>query len=296
MKDREVLEMKSRRRTSALWWLLVVASPLSLAYLLKTLGRELRAMPLPSLYIFLICIAGGILVVGVLVLVDRSRLRKEKYNRIMWGSAFVFGGLIGPVVAVKTNGEIDRFFPLIFGREFYREWGVAVFGPLSEEWIKLVIVLAIILLYRKWIVRPTHGFFVGAFVGLGFQLTEDFWFAVGAAFEDINSDLSGGVTLATFRVLLGVVSHWTYTGVAAIGLCYLLGIGFSQGETGRARFFIAVGFLVLSLGLHGLWNSPLTFGLDATVAVLVKLVISISIFIVVARWLCRNEKAAVSTA
>ncbi|BDV26745.1 PrsW family glutamic-type intramembrane protease [Corynebacterium ulcerans] len=292
MNDREVLEIKSRRRTSALWWLLVVASPLSLAYLLKTLGRELRAMPLPSLYIFLICIAGGILVVGVLVLVDRSRLRKEKYNRIMWGSAFVFGGLIGPVVAVKTNGEIDRFFPLIFGLEFYREWGVAVFGPLSEEWIKLVIVLAIILLYRKWIVRPTHGFFVGAFVGLGFQLTEDFWFAIGAAFEDINSDLSG----ATFRVLLGVVSHWTYTGVAAIGLCYLLGIGFSQGGTEGARFFSAAGFLGLSLGLHGLWNSPLTFGLDATVAVLVKLAISISIFIVVARWLCRNEKAAVSTA
>lgn len=251
-------------------------------------------MPLPSLYIFLICIAGGILVVGVLVLVDRSRLQKEKYNRIMWGSAFVFGGLIGPVVAVKTNGEIDRFFPLIFGLEFYREWGVAVFGPLSEEWIKLVIVLAIILLYRKWIVRPTHGFFVGAFVGLGFQLTEDFWFAIGAAFEDINSDLSGGVTLATFRILLGVVSHWTYTGVAAIGLCYLLGIDFSKGENGRVRFFIAAGFLGLSLSLHSLWNSPLTFGLDAAVAVLVKLVISIIIFIVVARWLCRNEKAAVS--
>ncbi|WCV10616.1 PrsW family glutamic-type intramembrane protease [Corynebacterium silvaticum] len=135
-------------------------------------------------------------------------------------------------------------------------------------------------------------FFVGAFVGLGFQLTEDFWFAVGAAFEDVNSDLSGGITLSTFRVLLGVISHWTYTGIAAIGLCYLLGIG-KVPEKRSARILTACWFFFLSLSLHGLWNSPINFGVDDIIAPVIKLLIAIAVFFVLARWLCRNEKAAV---
>ncbi|MDK8889593.1 PrsW family glutamic-type intramembrane protease [Corynebacterium ulcerans] len=261
-------------------------------YLVKTLSRELQAMPLISLYILLICVAGGVLVFGIFVLIDRSGLRKDKNNRIIWIDSLIFGGLVGPLLAVRINGEISRVFPAVIGLDFYKQWGEAIFGPMSEEWIKLAITLAVILLYRKWIVRPMHAFFVGAFVGLGFQLTEDFWFSVRAAFEDVDSDLTGGITLSVFRVLFGVVSHWTYTGIAAIGLCYLLNIG-KVSEKYSVRIFTACGFFLLSLSLHGLWNSPITFGVSDAIAPLGRLLMILIIFFVFARWLCKKEKAAV---
>ncbi|WCV10617.1 PrsW family glutamic-type intramembrane protease [Corynebacterium silvaticum] len=124
-------------------------------------------MPLTSLYIFLICAAGGVIVFGVLVVVDRTRLRGDENNRIIWLNSLVFGGLVGPLVTVKANGEIGKVFPAVIDLDFYKRWGEATFGPVSEEWIKLAVTLAVVLLYRKWIVRPAHAFFCWGFCGPG---------------------------------------------------------------------------------------------------------------------------------
>ncbi|CAB0524796.1 PrsW family intramembrane metalloprotease [Corynebacterium diphtheriae] len=102
---------------------------------------------------------------------------------------------------------------------------------------------------------PNAGVFIGAFTRLGFQVTEDIWYAINSAYVDINSDLSNSVTLSLVRGLFGLISHWAYTDVVAVGLAYLFGVTFraTNGATlGRGGAIVrAIGLCLLAYLAHG---------------------------------------------
>ncbi|MBG9287555.1 PrsW family glutamic-type intramembrane protease [Corynebacterium belfantii] len=79
-------------------------------------------------------------------------------TKTMWASAFVAGGFIGSLVAIYSNDKFDFEVIRVSDPETYRAWGDAIYGPLVEEWVKDVLALAVILLFRQRITRPTQAF------------------------------------------------------------------------------------------------------------------------------------------
>lgn len=292
--------MISTVKNSALAWTLAVLSVTAAVVLLMRLLHTAVEIPVAAAASTGISLGFGLLFLCVIVALDRTKLHRMAGTKTMWAWAVVAGGLIGPLIAIYSNDKFDFEIIRVSDPETYRAWGDAVYGPLVEEWIKGVLALAVILLFRERIVRPTQAFFIGAFTGLGFQVTEDIWYAITSAYVDVNSDLSGGVALSLVRGLFGLISHWTYTGVVAAGLAYLLGVTFHSANGApprRGRAIVrAIGLCALAYLTHGLWNSPLTFGLPAVATTAAKLTISLTAFVIFYVWLMRHEKRTVAYA
>ena len=103
---------------------------------------------------------------------------------------------------------------------------------------------------------PIDGLVYGAFIGLGFQIVEDFQYLTNPAFAG-NGFSQPHVVWELFLVrglVGGIWSHAAYTGLVG------LGIGYLRQPPGRARTARRVTLAVLAFAgawsMHFVWNSP----------------------------------------
>ncbi len=153
----------------------------------------------------------------------------------------------------------------------------AALASLTEESLKLLVVLAVAFLFRREFNDPLDGLIYGAFAGLG-AAVEESWFYLGLA-EDLQIALIGteiirlilhvflgglaglGVGLARFRI-----PHWPaiLLGAFAADLLihfawdFLCGIPAMSGKAMLIQRMIAIGLMLAGLGVFGLsvfWGS-----------------------------------------
>lgn len=123
----------------------------------------------------------------------------------------------------------------------------AIVAPFVEEPLKLL-PLAFVL-YLIPVKKLKSVFLMGIASGLGFQIIEDISY--------IRTDLSEGLAYTLSRILERVTSviasHWTFSGLAILGI-YLLYRAY-RGQ----KAMIKPGFIYLGLafGTHFLFNSPI---------------------------------------
>ena len=123
----------------------------------------------------------------------------------------------------------------------------AIVAPLVEEPLKLL-PLAFVL-YLLPVKKLKSVFLMGIVSGLGFQIIEDISY--------IRTDLSEGLAYTLSRILeritSAIASHWTFSGLAILGI-YLLYRAY-RGQ----KAMIKPGFIYLGLafGTHFLFNSPI---------------------------------------
>lgn len=123
----------------------------------------------------------------------------------------------------------------------------AIVAPLVEEPLKLL-PLAFVL-YLLPVKKLKSVFLMGVASGLGFQIIEDISY--------IRTDLSEGLAYTLSRILeritSAIASHWTFSGLAILGI-YLLYRAY-RGQ----KAMIKPGFIYLGLafGTHFLFNSPI---------------------------------------
>jgi RsiW-degrading membrane proteinase PrsW (M82 family) len=180
----------------------------------------------------------------------------EREPTMLLVMGLAWGGIIASSMAVLANQAVFSIFTSLFGEGFTQRWGAALAAPTTEELLKAIGIIAVILLALRGIRSAIDGFVVGAMVGIGFQVVENFVY-------------TGNLLLATgdgvpplrtvFEVFLvrgigaGLWSHAVYSGVVGLGLGY----AFTRRDRplGR-RLAVAVTMLGIAWFMHFLWNLP----------------------------------------
>ncbi|MDO5032583.1 PrsW family intramembrane metalloprotease [Corynebacterium sp.] len=138
-------------------------------------------------------------------------------------------------------------------------------GAYPEEFSKALGVLFILLSFRQ-LNRPWHGMVVGAMVGWGFEVYENFLYSVTGALMHPSSDWLGMLQMWGLRLLAGPGLHMCLTALAGYGIGWAL---FSAYKPLWWRLAVGFGTLAGSFLLHFAWN----YMWDATWVMIVQYVL-----------------------
>jgi RsiW-degrading membrane proteinase PrsW (M82 family) len=179
--------------------------------------------------------------------------REDRYTtvpRSLAATGFVWGGVAAVgAFALLGNDAVMSLYAKTFGASFAFDWGAALAAPIDEELAKGAGVLLLLTLAPKLIRSPFDGLILGAFVGLGFQISEDISYAfIGAA--DSFGDVGAAWGTIVVRTLASIPSHWMYTAIFGAGLIWFIGRpGFP------ARKGLGAGLMLTAMLMHGLWDA-----------------------------------------
>jgi protease PrsW len=211
-------------------------------------------------------LTSGIIAFGLLAVAYLWYIHYEdRYATIpakLAAAGFIWGGL-GAVgaFALLGNDAAMSLYSKTFGASFTFDWGAALAAPIDEELAKGAGVLLLLTLAPRLIRSPFDGLILGAFVGLGFQISENISYAwIGAA----NSFGDLGATWSTIiaRTLASIPSHWMYTGIFGAGLIWFIG----RPEV-PARKGLGVGLMLSAMVMHGLWDASAAIAGDNAISI-----------------------------
>lgn len=169
-------------------------------------------------------------------------------------AAVGWGGLIGVGMAVLGNASMTSL-DYKFSPSFAARWNPGVAIPPSEEAAKLLGVVVVLLMFRRYFHRPMDGLICGMLVGFGYEAAEAMLYTGLAGAEE---GLGKGIAIGLFRIVGTVAGHTAFTGVAG------LGVGYFATRRDRPlwiRLAVAALLFLAAYGLHFLANSgvPLLF-------------------------------------
>lgn len=170
--------------------------------------------------------------------------------------AFAWGGLGAVFLAVPANQAIFGLAAKLGSPEFSHAWGAALAGPSDEEPLKLLGVVLLLLIAPGRFRTISSVMALGALVGLGFQVVEDYFYTVNGALSHPTANQIEPVVqnLIVRGVFCGIWSHAAYSAVAAFGVGYF--VAHADAPVAR-RMLVAAGSLAAAWAMHGFWNSPL---------------------------------------
>ncbi|MBQ1082810.1 MULTISPECIES: PrsW family intramembrane metalloprotease [unclassified Nocardiopsis] len=189
------------------------------------------------------------------------RIRPVRPPSFTFSLLAVLWGLTGAIgLSLFSNTQLMSAWSRLGGVEFGSAWGAALTAPLNEELLKTAGVVLIAVMAARVVRGPVDGFVMGALVGLGFQLAEDFTYALNSIMMQGATDGVASVLQTLFlRVgLTGLGSHWAMSAIAgtAVGL---LAASAWRPTPGRATGALLL--FLLAIGVHWLFDAPLLEGL-----------------------------------
>lgn len=172
-------------------------------------------------------------------------------------AAVGWGALIGGM-SVLGNGSLTSL-DYKLSPSFAARWNPGVAVPPSEEAVKLLGVVVVLLMFRRHFHRPMDGLICGMLVGFGYEAGEAMLYT---GLAGAKQGLGTGITVGLFRIVATVAGHTAFTGVAG------LGVGYFATRRDRPlwiRLTVAVLLFLAACGLHFLTNSGPPFVLLAFV-------------------------------
>ena len=168
--------------------------------------------------------------------------------------AFLWGGLAATYLAIAGNAAVFGILAKLVEPGFV--WGAAIAGPSNEEPLKLIGVILLVLIAPARFRSIAVVMALGAMVGLGFQVVEDFFYTVHGALNHPNANQIEPVAqnMILRGLFSGLWSHTAYTTVASFGVGYFVA---RPGEALARRVLVAAAALFVAWALHAFWNSPL---------------------------------------
>jgi RsiW-degrading membrane proteinase PrsW (M82 family) len=161
----------------------------------------------------------------------------------VWGFVAATGAF-----ALYANAAVTSLYSKLFGASFAFDWGAALAAPIDEELAKGAGVLLLIVLAPKLVRSPFDGLILGAFVGLGFQISENISYAwIGAA--NAFNDAGAAQSTIVVRTLASIPSHWMYTAIFGAGLVWFIG-----RPQVPARRGLGAALMLTAMLMHGLWD------------------------------------------
>jgi protease PrsW len=189
------------------------------------------------------------------VIVARSVDFLEREPPLLLAAALGWGGMVATTTAIAGNGAVHDLLAKLISPAFAASWGPAISAPAIEELLKTLGVVVVVLVARKQVNSVVDGAVYGAFVGLGFQVVEDFIYAVNAVAIAGRGDHVGPVIVTFFLrgFLGGLWSHTLFSALAGSGIAYFV---VRQNRPLWRRLAVAFGCLLGAWAFHFVWNSP----------------------------------------
>jgi protease PrsW len=172
-------------------------------------------------------------------------------------AAFVWGGIVATSIAAVANDATATIVAKLGGPDFARDWSAAIAGPSTEEVLKGLGVVMVVLIASRQMSSLVDGVVYGATVGLAFQIVENFLYCINqiARAQFLNTDPIDAVydVFVVRGVFGGLWSHAVYSAIVGLGVAYFV----VRREASLARrVAVAGGLFAAAWGLHFLWNSP----------------------------------------
>jgi RsiW-degrading membrane proteinase PrsW (M82 family) len=208
-------------------------------------------------------------------------------------AAIVWGGLAATAAAGPAN---DALVTLLSGVVTESSgWQAAVIAPATEELLKVLVVVLLVIGVRKDIHGVMDGVIYGAFAGLGFEVVENLMYYFNwlqAGLEQGYGPESGLEVLAarTYFALSGSHIAWT----AVLGGAVLYAVHYSNESLSR-RLWVLGGGLAVAGVLHAFWNSPVLEDLPDGLYIL-KGLPTIVTFIALLQWTSKHEEQLLARA
>lgn len=242
------------RRLPALAAMVVLAAACVIGLVLSWMYASgiVRAYAWPALLAFVL----GVITYLVGLFIFR-RIRPVRPPRLTVAVlATAWGILAATGVAAYANTGMGGLWGQILGYEVAGGWTAALTAPLNEEVLKLAGVVVLAVAFPRALRGPVDGFLLGALVGLGFEVTENFLYALNSI------SLSGALAPTTsvsdstvVRVALtGLGSHWAMTAIAGTAVGVLAAVDWRPG---LRRALGALGLVLLAMLGHFFFDSPL---------------------------------------
>jgi len=211
--------------------------------------------------------------------------RHEKEPRALLAAAFLWGAL--PAVVGSLVFEMLLGIPLMaegacIACDIVQASAIA---PVVEEVIKASALFGLVMLFRREFDGVLDGVIYGALVGLGFAMTENFFYF-------LSSYLEGGLqTLWATMVWRGGVfgpNHAVFTSVAGAGLGYGL-----VKARGAARWIVPLLALILAIILHAVHNLGVTVAQQAAGGLILSLLntlAGVTLILIIVVWSLLQER------
>ncbi|SFL88047.1 PrsW family intramembrane metalloprotease [Variovorax sp. OV329] len=236
----------------AAFWLLVFLLVMGAVSVVKMFAIGYRVVPLTLLSGVVLWALYTLPFLMLFHLLDLD----EEHPPLGFVMAFAWGSLAAVYLALPSNSAILGLCAKLVSPTFAAEWGAAVAGPVTEEFLKLIGVVLIMQIARNQFRTPHSVLILGALSGLGFQVVENLSYTVNSAVSfPTDSQLMPVAHNFVMRGLLnGLWSHAAYTTVAAFGVvCFK----FRRDLAMPLRVLLAAQYFLLAWALHFVWNSPL---------------------------------------
>lgn len=207
---------------------------------------------------------------------------------VAWG----FTGAAG--VAMMANNALDGVWAKTLGVEVANAWGAALTGPVNEELLKVVGIVLIAIAFPRVVRGPVDGFVFGSLVGLGFQVIENFFYALISVIQTGAVDGAAAVTLSSVQRVVGtgLGTHWALSALTgtAVGL-----LAASTWRPNARRALTALLLVLTAIGLHLFFNAPvLAEGAVVLLKVLLNLTVVLVVYFVIRRAYRRPVLAALA--
>jgi RsiW-degrading membrane proteinase PrsW (M82 family) len=211
----------------------------------------------------------GLLAVAYLWFIHRGD-RYTTVPRNLAAAGFVWGFVAATgAFALQGNSAVGSLYAKGFGASFATDWGAALSAPINEELAKGAGVLLLLTLAPRLVRSPFDGLILGAFVGLGFQISEDISYAwIGAA--NAFGDVGAAWTTIVARTLSSIPSHWMYTAIFGAGLVWFIG-----RPDVPARKGLGAGLMLTAVLMHTLWNASAAITGDSPFGWIVPVILGI---------------------
>jgi len=272
---------------NAAFWLYVILLPIGVLYFLDLIDDSVRAFP--SAFVLAAVLWILYLIPWVLFIRHEDMYDPEPTKLAFVG--FVWGSFIATwVMAIEANAAIISLVGKLGSPELARNWGPTIAAPIVEETAKGLGVVMLVLLGRRHVRSTFDGAVLGAFVGLGFQVLEDFLYSTNAAAAAGPGNEAQAVLGQFFArgFMAGLWSHALYTGLVGAGIGYFVSrTDRSSGQrAGRLLLLIGAAWFI-----HFVWDSPFVNGTKLSAfMVLAKFVVYPLIFVFAIRWVARQRR------
>lgn len=211
---------------------------------------------------------------------------KTSLVAVAWG----FTGAAG--LALLANNAFSGIWAKSISVEFAEKWDAALSAPLNEEALKIVGIVLIALAFPRAVRGPMDGFVIGSLVGLGFQVVENFFYALLSVIQSgaVNVMVSAGLSSVMRVLVTGLATHWALSALTgtAVGL-----IAASAWRPGARRSVMALLLVLTAMVLHWLFDAPLWTGNAGVLGrVLFNFALVMVVYFVVRRFYRRRVLAA----
>ena len=263
------------------FWVYLALSAVGLVHLVRYFG--------PGSGVVGTGLAAGTIAVAIYGLLFLAFLRLtdhyERQPRTLVLAAFLWGGVAGTFgFALTANTAMLAIYPKLFGQAFGADWSAALTAPLTEETGKAAGFILLLGLAPRLIRSAYDGVFIGAFIGLGFQLFENVLYSFNTAITAFGVNQTDAA-LGTFaaRAFSGVFSHTLFSALFCCGLIFAIGTAIQPRRLG-----LGIGLMVLAMIAHGCWDSASALGDGTPLGLLAAILVGIAALIAVIRALRRT--------